>query len=76
VGKHNLARQDGGNCLEGSTEQGVDKTHEALKQARRQGRFDFDDVAIDRQNAQNKVHVKEPGDMSTGRGAGSGRRRE
>lgn len=48
---------------------GADQTLEALKQAKKSGEFDYDDAAVVRRSAEGKVHIKETGDMSTGKGA-------
>ena len=53
-------------------ERGADNTLEALKQAKKQGQFYYDDAAVVRNSAEGKVHIKETGDMSTGKGAGIG----
>jgi uncharacterized membrane protein len=53
-------------------ERGADKTLDALKQAKKQGQFYYDDAAVVRRSAEGKVHIKETGDMSTGKGAGIG----
>ena len=43
-----------------------------MKQAKKAGNFYYDDAAIVRQDAHGKVHIKETGDMGTGKGAGVG----
>jgi len=53
-------------------ERGADNTLEALKQAKKQDQFYYDDAAVVRRSAEGKVHIKETGDMSTGKGAGIG----
>jgi uncharacterized membrane protein len=53
-------------------ELGADQALDVLNQARRDGAFDFDDAAVVRRSAEGKVHIKETGDMSTGKGAGIG----
>jgi uncharacterized membrane protein len=53
-------------------ERGADQTLEALKQAKKSGEFYYDDAAVVRRSAEGKVHIKETGDMSTGKGAGIG----
>ena len=53
-------------------ERGADNTLEALKQAKKQEQFYYDDAAVVRNSAEGKVHIKETGDMSTGKGAGIG----
>ena len=49
-------------------ERGADNALKALKQAKKDGDFYFDDAAVVRNNAEGKVHIKETGDMSTGKG--------
>jgi uncharacterized membrane protein len=53
-------------------ERGADQTLEALKQAKKSGEFYYDDAAVVRRDAKGKVHIKETGDMSSGKGAGIG----
>jgi uncharacterized membrane protein len=53
-------------------ERGADQALEALKQAKKDEEFSFDDAAVVRRDAEGKVHTKETGDMSTGKGAGIG----
>ncbi|MGD2049599.1 MAG: DUF1269 domain-containing protein [Chloroflexota bacterium] len=53
-------------------EYGADQTLKDLKQAKKGGEFYFDDAAVVRRDAKGKVHIKETGDMSTGKGAGVG----
>ena len=53
-------------------ERAADNTLEALKQAKKQEQFYYDDAAVVRRSAGGKVHIKETGDMSTGKGAGIG----
>jgi uncharacterized membrane protein len=53
-------------------ERGADNTLEALKQAKKQDQFYYDDAAVVRRSAEGKVHIKETGDMSSGKGAGIG----
>jgi len=53
-------------------EYGADQTLKDLKQAKKGGEFYFDDAAVVRRDAKGKVHIKETGDMSTGKGAGIG----
>jgi uncharacterized membrane protein len=43
-----------------------------MKQAKKQGKFYFEDAAVIRQDAQGKVHYHETGELSTGKGAGIG----
>jgi uncharacterized membrane protein len=45
---------------------------ERMKQARKSGEFYYDHAAIVRRDAEGKVHIKETGDMRTGKGAGIG----
>lgn len=49
-----------------------DRALEALKQAKSDGVFDFDDAAVVKRDAESKVHIDETGDMTTGKGAGIG----
>jgi len=53
-------------------ELGADQGLEDLKQAKKSGDFYYDDAAVVRCDAKGKVHIKETGDMSTGKGAGVG----
>jgi uncharacterized membrane protein len=53
-------------------ETAADETLKALKEAKRQKQFYFEDAAVVRQDANGKVHYHETGDMSTGKGAGIG----
>ena len=53
-------------------ELGADQALDDLKQARDDGEFYWDDAAVVRNDAKGKVHIKETGDMSTGKGAGIG----
>ena len=53
-------------------EQGADQALDDLKQARDDGQFYWDDAAVVRNDAKGKVHIRETGDMSTGKGAGIG----
>lgn len=53
-------------------ERGADKALEGLKQAKKDGKFYYDDAALIRRDAEGKVHINESGDMSTGKGAGIG----
>lgn len=53
-------------------EYGADQTLDNLKQAKKAGEFYYDDAAVVRSSAKGKVHIKETGDMSTGKGAGIG----
>ena len=47
----------------------AERTLDRMKQAKKDGTFYFDDAAVIRQNPHGKVHIKETGDMSTGKGA-------
>jgi uncharacterized membrane protein len=49
-----------------------DEALKAMQQAKKEGRFYFEDAAVIKQDAQSKVHYFETGDMSKGRGAGAG----
>ena len=53
-------------------EMAADQTLDAMKQAKKQGKFYFEDAAVIRQDAQGKVHYHETGEMGTGKGAGIG----
>ena len=53
-------------------ERGADNALDMLKQAKKADEFYYDDAAVVRRSAEGKVHVKETGDMSTGKGAGIG----
>ena len=53
-------------------ENGADQALDDLKQAKKAGDFYYDDAAVVRCDAKGKVHIKETGDMSTGKGAGIG----
>lgn len=44
----------------------------AMKEAKKQKRFYFEDAAVIRQDAKGKVHYQETGDMRIGKGAGIG----
>jgi uncharacterized membrane protein len=43
-----------------------------MKEAKKSGEFYFDDAAVIRSDRKGKVHIKETGDMSAGKGAGIG----
>ena len=47
----------------------ADQTLNAMYDAEKQGTFYFDDAAVIRQDRNGQVHIKETGDMSTGKGA-------
>jgi len=53
-------------------EMAADQALDAMKKAKAQGQFYFEDAAVIRQDAQGKVHYHETGEMSTGKGAGIG----
>jgi uncharacterized membrane protein len=53
-------------------ELGADNALDLLKKAKKADQFYFDDAAVVRRNAEGKVHIKETGDMTTGKGAGIG----
>jgi uncharacterized membrane protein len=78
----------GGSTVSDSTDQGVvgvglilaaytdvgaaDQALDALKQAKRDGVFAYDDAAVVVRDNDGKVSVEETGDMTTGKGAGIG----
>ncbi len=53
-------------------EKAADGALDALKQAKDAGAFAYEDAAVVRRDADGNVHIKETGDMSTGKGAGIG----
>jgi uncharacterized membrane protein len=53
-------------------ERAADRALEDLKQATRNGEFNYYDAAVVRHDAEGKVHISETGDMSAGYGAGIG----
>ena len=53
-------------------ETAADEALDAMKEAKKQGGFYYEDAAVIRQDADGKVHYHETGDMSTGKGAGMG----
>jgi uncharacterized membrane protein len=53
-------------------EKAADGSLDDLKQAKDAGAFAYDDAAVIRRDADGKVHIKETGDMTTGKGAGIG----
>jgi uncharacterized membrane protein len=53
-------------------ETSADQVLDAMKQAKKQGQFYFEEAAVIRQDQNGKVHYKETGDMKTGKGAGIG----
>jgi uncharacterized membrane protein len=55
------------------TDEGTaDQVLDAMKQAKKQQQFYFEEAAVIRQDGNGRVHYHETGDMSTGRGAGVG----
>jgi uncharacterized membrane protein len=55
-----------------TAEQTADQVLDAMKQAKQQQQFYFEDAAVIRQDSNGHVHYHETGDMSTGKGAGVG----
>lgn len=53
-------------------EKAADQALDAMKQAKKQGQFYFEEAAVIRQDAQGKVHYHETGEMGAGKGAGVG----
>jgi uncharacterized membrane protein len=53
-------------------EMAADQVLDAMKHAKKQGQFYFEDAAVIRQDAAGKVHYHETGDMGAGKGAGIG----
>ena len=53
-------------------ENAADQALDAMKAAKKQQQFYFENAAVIRQDAQGKVHYHETGDMSAGKGAGIG----
>jgi uncharacterized membrane protein len=53
-------------------ENAADQALDAMKAAKKQEQFYFEDAAVIRQDADGKVHYHETGDMGTGKGAGIG----
>ncbi len=53
-------------------EKAADQVLDAMKAAKKQKQFYFEDAAVIRQDAKGKVHYHETGDMNTGKGAGIG----
>ena len=49
-----------------------DEALKAMKEAKKQNKFYFEDAAVIRQSADGKVHYHETGDMRMGKGAGAG----
>jgi uncharacterized membrane protein len=50
----------------------ADQALDQLKEAKKRGEMYYDDAAVIRQDPHGKVHIKETGDMSTGKGTGIG----
>ena len=53
-------------------EMAADQALDAMKAAKKQQQFYFEDAAVIRQDAQGKVQYHETGDMGAGKGAGIG----
>ena len=53
-------------------ENAADQALDAMKKAKAQGQFYFEDAAVIRQDAQGKVNYHETGEMARGKGAGIG----
>ena len=53
-------------------ENSADQALDAMKEAKKQQQFYFENAAVIRQDANGKVHYKETGDMRMGKGAGAG----
>lgn len=53
-------------------ETAADETLKAMKEAKKQKQFYYEEAAVISQDAEGKVHYHETGDMRTGRGAGAG----
>ena len=53
-------------------ERGADNALAQLKQAKKADQFYYENAAVVRRSAEGKMHTKETGDMSTGKGAGIG----
>jgi uncharacterized membrane protein len=53
-------------------EKAADEALDAMKKAKKERRFYFEDAAVIRQDAKGIVHYHETGDMGTGKGAGIG----
>jgi uncharacterized membrane protein len=53
-------------------EKAGDQALSAMKEAKKQKKFYFEDAGVIRQDAAGKVHYQETGDMKTGKGAGVG----
>jgi uncharacterized membrane protein len=53
-------------------EKSADQALKAMKEAKKQKKFYFENAAVIRQDATGKVHYQETGDIKTGKGAGVG----
>ena len=53
-------------------EKAADQALDAMKQAKKQKQFYFEEAAVIRQDVKGKVHYHETGDMGKGKGAGIG----
>jgi uncharacterized membrane protein len=53
-------------------EKAGDQALDAMKKAKKEKQFYFEEAAVIRQDAKGKVHYQETGDMGTGKGAGIG----
>ena len=53
-------------------EDSANQTLESLKTAKEAGQISFDDAAVIRRNEDGRLHIKETGEMSTGRAAAIG----
>jgi uncharacterized membrane protein len=53
-------------------ETAADQALKAMKEAKKQRKFYYEEAAVIRQDAEGQVHYHETGDMRTGRGAGAG----
>jgi len=53
-------------------EKAADEALRAMKQAKKEKKFYFENAAVVRQDAAGKVHYQETGDIKTGKGAGIG----
>ena len=53
-------------------ESAADETLKAMKEAKKQKQFYYEEAAVIRQDSEGKVHYHETGDMRTGKGAGAG----
>jgi uncharacterized membrane protein len=55
-----------------TAEEAGDEALKAMKEAKKQQQFYYEEAAVLRQDAKGKIHYKETGDMTTGKGAGVG----